>query len=382
MEEVIIPNTRQGVTSAALTEFLGKLNSCPNLGRMKSFLSANRDLSYHWYAIDGEQQEHGLLIVSAKKSAEPTELHKSLCGTIFNFDFYQDTPFSIAIVPPQMAFDRTDFGKVLRSKGARLYRLHSGSAVNLHHNESIGWVVSTANGCYMNKVSWSGLTFMELTVACLKSRDLTIDDLDKNATYSLVCKHPEMHPMTEEASFVVIASTDPNLPADDVEVPITDFQSISFECEQALDNAVQGLPANYGYIVRNDNTVAAMQSSLMKFIFEYHNSVPQAMLKDPRRQKWLDLRGYMSFQRDSYQKIFKKQQQFDEFDAKFTALAQKITLHHHLTVKPTTDPIVSKLYDDARKLITIDSPVGSKLLRDLIINPNNLPFYLAQGFLD
>ena len=386
MEDVIISNVYAGRVSDALANFLEELNDCQNLGEMKSFLQENRSINYHWHITDKENQNRGLLIVSAKKSAEPTELHKSLCGTIFNFDFKRKFPFVISIIPPQTAFDRTDFGKILHSSNAKLYRLHDGSMINLHYNDiadhKLGWVVSTTNGCYMNDVKWSELTFMELIIVCLASRNITIDNLNKSSTYSFICKHPSMHPLVDKPEFVVIASTDPNLPVDDAEVPISDFKTLSLECEQALDNYTDGCVPHYGYIVRNDHTTAVLKSTLMKFIFDYHHNVPQFLLQDPRRKKWQDLRGYMSINNAVYAKIFKSQQQFNEFDAKFATLVQKIITYHHMATKPNTDPLVVGIYEYVHKMITIDSPIGVKLLKDLIIHPNRLSSYLNNGFLD
>ena len=96
----------------------------------------------------------------------------------------------------------------LMNSDCDVYRLTDGTTVNLYYWNGT-WTISSAKAYDISTYQWRGISWFDALKESLeKSQDskFSFDRLDRNKSYTLVFRHPQLHPFNPEYSVTFIAS--------------------------------------------------------------------------------------------------------------------------------------------------------------------------------
>ncbi len=107
-------------------------------------------------------------------------------------------PLVIPIMSPKSNVNTGQINLWLSKNLYEIYSMEDGTVINLYYYKN-NWVISTARGIDMNNVVFNKLSYQEMLDQCLEKYDIYnfYDSLDKNKSYTLGFKHPDMHPFKE-----------------------------------------------------------------------------------------------------------------------------------------------------------------------------------------
>jgi hypothetical protein len=162
-----------------------------------------------------------------------------------------------------------------------VYKLTDGTTVNLYYWEG-KWTLSSTKAYDMNSYSWRGVEWMEALEESLEHQGVSFsfDKLDKNKSYTIMFRNPQLHPFNPEYSVKFIASC--NLKTlefcydEDIGIPIQQKVEISIDDiyeknKNAYSNWQESGEIDYGYSVLiksgiNAGNMAVLPSTLLSRI--------------------------------------------------------------------------------------------------------------------
>ncbi len=311
----------------------------------------------------------------------------------------------ICIPPPCPIYRETFTG--INLDDYYIYPMNDGTTINLYYfNDK--WVMATARGYDMNKVSWANNktfqeVFDELVEHC--KYNFKYENLDKTKTYSIGFKYLQYHPFidNQDEGYIgkmwFIQSTSINKETlgkvsydEDIGIPKQTKLDIDASVMQkdnvlSLEDFYKNKIINYGYILKAKNPTyeegyieyvfpSALFKAIQKFVY-----IRTHTFESGNKIKSIILRAYFDFKnRETFTKLFP---QYKGDMLKIQEIIKKI-IDKIITIAKTNnmsgvgkfDKIAQFFYDEIGKKINYTNKNSRSMIHDFIVNQKYLSKYL------
>lgn len=302
----------------------------------------------------------------------------------------------------------------------QLFEIVDGTILNLYYYEG-AWRFSSAKGYDVGSFKWIGdITYAEAFKMSMP-RDFNFDQLNQKCYYSFVFKNHHFHPFTADAEKTQLIHVGSNEKVKDIygyqnieriarsigiqpHLPINNtasFDQILAKCKGALEDYLKTGKIFFGYVFRaafgdmKENSNFIIESSLMKKIRQFIYNFPKdkEYLANNNRMLYVSLAGFLSAEQPTFIKLFPQfKSQHDSFNMVVRNVVTGLEKNIRTTIKKQTEmsqrksgnfnsaEVMLEDYFKNNQTIKGERQVTkntAQILRDVIINKNNIDIFFA-----